>query len=322
MASKRNQIIELIEQGHIPEENVIDALKLLKISPDGKSWQAFFDLLLVWIGGLAIAFSGLFFIAYNWDAMEALGKFALVEVAIILCIAGYWKLGQSTAAKVCLLMATIFLGVLLALYGQTYQTGADPWQLFFTWALLMLPWALIGRFAAIWLVWLLLLNLSLILYHQTFSHIFWLMFSSGIQLLWSIYLLNSIAFIAWQALANNRQWLQAAWAIRLLATVCGVTISWLVIYAIVEYKNAGIWPVLVWTLWMAGMYWFYRRIKPDLFMLTGLCMSGIVVIVTLQIRFLFFGSGAGNFLLYALMIIALGSGSALWLRKVHQELQS
>ena len=24
------------------------------------------------------------------------------------------------------------LGPLLALYGQTYQTGADPWELFFT----------------------------------------------------------------------------------------------------------------------------------------------------------------------------------------------
>jgi len=34
------------------------------------------------------------------------------------------------------MVSTILVGVLLALVGQTYQTGADTWQLFFYWAIL------------------------------------------------------------------------------------------------------------------------------------------------------------------------------------------
>ena len=40
------------------------------------------------------------------------------------------------------LFATAFLsGILLAVFGQVYQTGADPYGLFLAWALLILPWA-------------------------------------------------------------------------------------------------------------------------------------------------------------------------------------
>ncbi len=47
---------------------------------------------------------------------------------------------ECTPGKAALLLATLLLGVFLALFGQTYQTGADPWQLFANWALLILPW--------------------------------------------------------------------------------------------------------------------------------------------------------------------------------------
>ena len=41
--------------------------------------------------------------------------------------------------------------------GLTYQTGADPWQLFATWALMLLPLAALGRSPLLWtlLAWLL-----------------------------------------------------------------------------------------------------------------------------------------------------------------------
>ena len=46
------------------------------------------------------------------------------------------------AGKAALLAAALLTGGLLALIGQTYQTGADTFELFATWAALILPWVL------------------------------------------------------------------------------------------------------------------------------------------------------------------------------------
>ena len=37
------------------------------------------------------------------------------------------------------LLALLGIGGLFAYFGQTHQTGADPWQLFALWAALVLP---------------------------------------------------------------------------------------------------------------------------------------------------------------------------------------
>ena len=184
MESSRSQLIQFITQGAIPTDKIPAALTTLNIIPDGTAWRKFIDQILLWMGGLALAFAILFFIAYNWTAIGHFAKFGIIEVALVLTIMGYWKLGtDKVAGKVALLMATMFMGVLLALYGQTYQTGADPWQLFLNWALLVLPWALIGQFPALWIVWIGLINLSLVLYVQTFHGLLGMAFTAEVRLL-------------------------------------------------------------------------------------------------------------------------------------------
>ena len=322
MSSIRNQFIELVEQDKIPSKNMVEALSLTQISPSNHAWYLFLNHLLLWIGGLSLAFSGLFFIAYNWTEIGHFTKFAMLETAIALSIVSYWKAGSETVGgKLSLLMASLFLGVLLALYGQTYQTGADPWQLFFNWALLMLPWAIIGRFSAIWIVWLLLINLSIVLYYQTFRSLLGVMFSSEIQLLWTLFALNTIALVGWQVLALKWKWLQQNWAIRILATTSGFLISWLVIYNIFDERATAILSLFCWAIWMSAIYWFYRTVKPDLFMLAGFCLSGIVVTTAIQIHFLISDIHAGNLLFIALMIIGLATAAAVWLKKVNKELK-
>lgn len=53
---------------------------------------------------------------------------------------------------------SLWIGSLLALVGQTYQTGADIWELFAPWAALITPLA--GRSGAVWGLWAVLLNLT------------------------------------------------------------------------------------------------------------------------------------------------------------------
>ena len=287
ISSPRNRIIELIVQGIIPAEKTGEAVSSAKILPDGTAWRTFIDHLLLWTGAMALVFAVLFFTAYNWNAIGRFAKFGMVEAAIVLAVAAYWKLGaRMMAGKVALLAATILLGVLLGLYGQTYQTGADPWQLFGNWALLMLPWAFIGRFAAIWVVWVVLINLTVVLYFQTFRSVFGLMLGPETGMLWLLFAFNTLAWMVWEYGAGKRRWLAERWAIRLLAVGSGLAVTGLVLHSIFIEAGARALPVLVWAAGMAGLYLVYRKIIPDLFMLAVGCLSGIVVLVTFLARHL------------------------------------
>ncbi|MFA5171391.1 MAG: DUF2157 domain-containing protein [Sulfuriferula sp.] len=323
MISPRNNLIELIEQGAIPTEHINAALVVTKVRPDGNAWLTFVDHLLLWLGGLALSFAVMFFIAYNWNDIGRFAKFGMVEGLIAMTVVAYWKIGEhKMAGKVSLLVATLLLGVLLGLYGQTYQTGADTWQLFFTWALLMLPWTLIGRFAAIWILWVTLINLSIILYQQTFGNVLWFAFGSYTGALWLTFAFNTLALFAWEFLGGIWRWLSERWAIRLLAIGSGMPITWLALHAVFDYDDASAMYGLVWATWLAVLYFVYRKMKPDLFMLAGGCLSGIVVVVAFFAKHLLQNNSSGSFLFLALLIIGMGTGAAIWLRNIHREWQS
>jgi uncharacterized membrane protein len=324
MISPRSRIIEYIVQGLVSKDKIDEALTIAMVTPNTAAWRLFIDHLLLWIGGLALAFSSVFFIAYNWSALGHFAKFGLVELLIILAIGMYWKLGSEAAsAKVSLLVATIFLGVLLALFGQTYQTGADPWQLFFNWALLMIPWAVVSRFSAIWILWLALINLTVVLYFQTFVGVLWFINGSDTPQFWFLFAINITALVTWELLMQKWRWLQQRWAICMLGVGSGVPITWLVLYAIFESSlvATSMIPVLIWGAWMSSLYVVYRKIRLDLFMLAGGCFSGMVVIVAFFSKQMLRYNDPSGFLFIALLIIALGTGSAIWLRNIHREVQ-
>ena len=330
--SSRGHIIDLIEHGTISPKNIGDALIATKVEPDGKAWATFIDIFLLWLGGLALAFAAIFFVAHNWNAIGRFTKFGMVEILILLATAAYWKLAEHrVAGKVSLLVATIFLGALLALYEQTYQTGADTWQLFFNWALLMMPWALIGRFPTLWIVWVVLINLSILLYHHTFADGLWLMFVADEGMLWLVFLFNTLALILWELLSDTLHWLSERWATRLLAISSGVPITLLTLYAIFDHRDVSdLLSILAWVSWLAVLYMAYRYARPDLFMLASGCLSGIVVVIAFASKLLLpkFWSlrsedpDPGAFLFLTLMVIALGTGAAVWLRHIHREWHS
>ncbi|MDX1788598.1 MAG: DUF2157 domain-containing protein [Psychrobacter sp.] len=171
MSQARRTIEQLLHQGLLPLKNTEAAATHLEVYPSKRTWLMFFDKALLIIGTVALVLSLVFFIAYNWQNIGKMGKFALVEGALVITIALYValsfrKLRQrfQLIRQLLLLIASIITGSLLALFGQVYQTGADTWQLFFGWALLITPWVLIARFPALWLLWLGLINACLLLY--------------------------------------------------------------------------------------------------------------------------------------------------------------
>lgn len=322
MISRRSQLISLIEQGVIPAEKIGAAVIATEIAPNGERWRSAIDQCLLILAGVALALAGMFFIAYNWADLGRFAKFGGVQGFMVLAIAAYCKFdNDSTAGKVALLAATIGLGVLLALTGQTYQTGADPWQLFFYWALLMVPWAVVARFPALWIVWAVLMNVSIFLYYQPVRGDLWFLWNLESAAMWPIFVFNVGTLAAWEYLAKTRQWLLQPWAIRTLATGAGICITALVLFDIFDGQGNGDLTRLTWLVWMGAMYYFYRKRTTDLFMLAGSSVSGITV-TTSFIAYSMSVDSINAFLYLALLVVGMGAGSAVWLKSVNKELQS
>jgi len=90
-------------------------------------------------------------VAANWQGMSRFARFGLLQAVVLaLCAGAAWRPGARGPLA---LLAFLAVGALFASFGQTYQTGADPWQLFATWALLCLPLALAVRSDVLWAPW-------------------------------------------------------------------------------------------------------------------------------------------------------------------------
>lgn len=95
-----------------------------------------------------VGFGIILWLAANWADLGRMTKFALLEGLTLVTVCGA---ALRTAARApLLLLALLAQGGTLAFFGQTYQTGADPWQLFALWAGLALPLALAARSDALW----------------------------------------------------------------------------------------------------------------------------------------------------------------------------
>ena len=99
------------------------------------------------LGGLGLVF----WVAANWQTLGRFGRFGLLEAFVLaMCAGALWR----PAARAPLgLLALLAIGGLFAYFGQAYQTGADPWQLFAVWAVLSLPLCIAARSDVLWAPW-------------------------------------------------------------------------------------------------------------------------------------------------------------------------
>ncbi|WP_332876530.1 DUF2157 domain-containing protein [Massilia sp. S19_KUP03_FR1] len=90
-------------------------------------------------------------IAANWSNLGRPLQFGMLEAMVLLpCIgAALWSRLRTGMA----LFAFIAIGALFAYFGQTYQTGADPWQLFALWSALGLPLVIVVRAEILRVAW-------------------------------------------------------------------------------------------------------------------------------------------------------------------------
>ena len=112
-----------------------------------------------------------FWIAANWDGLGRLGRFALLQgTVVVMALGAFARPGARLPLSLLVWLAT---GGLLAYFGQTYQTGADAWQLFVLWSALTLPLALSLRHDALWAPWTLVAMTAVALWVQAHTGHIW-----------------------------------------------------------------------------------------------------------------------------------------------------
>ncbi|MGZ8227780.1 MAG: DUF2157 domain-containing protein [Methylococcaceae bacterium] len=322
MSNNRTEILAWIEQGRLPSDALPRALRLAGLSPGRADWRKFFNHLALWLAAIFCAAAVIFFFAYNWQAMGRFAKFGLVEILIIAGIVLCWRLDLNrVAGQSALLFATLLVGGLLALAGQTYQTGADTYELFGVWALAVLPWVAVSCFSPLWLFWLGLINLAAILYYQTFGGWFGFLFDTE-KVLWALFILNTAALCCWEFAAySGVSWLRERWSVRILAVGGGGLITSLALWAILDFQDGKMSALLVYSIWMAVAYVVYRHVLRDVFVLAGGVLSAIIVITVLLSKLMLKHNDEGSFLFIGFVIIGLSAAGGFWLKQVVNEEQ-
>lgn len=169
--------------------------------------------------GLALGGAGLcgaaviYVVAFNWDELGRFIQFGILAVALVAAGAlSIWRF-PSVSAKASLFAAFLLTGAFMSLFGQTYQTGVDPWQLFAGWSALTVAWAALADMPLLWAGQVVLWNLALGLWwtqsgvgNPTWSSR-WMSVLAG---------LNVGAWIAAEIAGKLRPALAARWLPRLL----------------------------------------------------------------------------------------------------------
>ena len=162
---------------------------------------------------LLIGFGLVLWVAANWDGISVRARFTIAGGAVLAsAVAAMFMPKARVPAS---LLGVLAIGGLLALFGQTYQTGADPWQLFATWAALALAWVIAARHDAVWLQWVIVVFTALPLWGYAMAGYNWTVMPGVAFPLWAAATAVTVALSPWSPI---RPWTGGAnWAFRLAA---------------------------------------------------------------------------------------------------------
>ena len=327
----------LASHGAISADALEAALGYLGVRPGPQEWAVFWRHVLTLCGGLFVANGIVFFFAWNWADMHHYTKFALIQGIVIACgLLALWRGLDTLAGRMALLSAGIVMGPLLAVYGQAYQTGADLWELFRVWTLLLIPLACAGRQAGLWFLTWLVGTLWGVLYLGRLN-IFNALFIAQYP---EFLLAQVLCLVSWEGAARRwsatQPWLVSRWLPRLVLfcalgsltfSVCDLIFSIQDGYGFRHSYKTLFLPMsptnfVIYIVSMAGGWFWYRKKNPDLFMLGCGVLSANAVLVAFLIRARFMiYSDISALLLWGLLIIGLSAASGKLLLSWQKELE-
>lgn len=291
----------------------IDAVfEITRARPGSDEARQFAVRMLQLAGVLSLAAGVVFLVAANWSKLGVAGRFVLVQGILVVSVAlALWKSPPQPLGRYALLMAFIATGALLALFGQTYQTGADVYELFLTWAVLGLPLVVAGQWSVLCAAWLLVLNCALLLYFgwQPQGGWLWMVFSPwntsmSVALLIPA-VLNLLLWAGAEYMRRSRHLsLSPRWVARLAVACCFGFSTWAGTHALAENNGAGdeSIAVLVALAVEAGVALYAVRMRDDVFPL-ALTAASLIVFGTTALAVHTGFDDVGTFFMMALWLI-------------------
>lgn len=291
LAATPERLRALADAGILPPQTLERALELAVASPPRPWWRRFISTVLMGLGSLLVLSGVIYFFAFNWAALHRFGKIGLLMLAIAASAVAAWRLGEGLAGQFALLFAAVLVGPMLAVYGQAYQTGADPYELFIGWVLLILPWVALSRFGPLWLLLLVLANVGICLYWEQVLD--WHGDTGQAALMLTLAGLNGLAWAVHEHFGyRNVAWLQDRWLPRVLSVMTLSPLLVLSEWMTVEPRDTTHYHVLGLVGLVAaagGSFALHRLVRSELFLLTAVAMCAMTVLTTLVGRFLFSG---------------------------------
>jgi len=240
-----------------------EAMKLILSPLTMKLWLERMSMVL---GALFVTAGVLLFFAFNWVAIPPMLKLGgILGLIAVLLIGNFYLLrkGKTFASNLVLSVAAFMVGVFMAVFGQIYQTGADSYTLFLTWAIMILPWVIMARFAPLWVLWLVVSNLAILLwwalniYPDIFEENYLPIIISGFYIV--------IYSLAQFAMSRGENWLNKKWIKLLLAIGVFAPITIYAFSLIVEYDVKDLdWALGVAASVFIALYAFVRWVKKSI----------------------------------------------------------
>lgn len=294
MKNIQREDIQIFSQHSDITEQGIERVLKQNVYNDKESWQKFFRLFFISLG-VGFTVSGIvFFFAYNWADLHKFVKIGLTEgVLIATTIVVLLPKIKGDIRNVILTGASVLVGVLFAVFGQIYQTGANAYDFFLAWTVFVTLWVLVSNFAPLWLLYLVLINTTFIFYSQQVAKNWSEVFICSLLFIINVIVLISAIFLGKKKIPN---WFLNTVA---LASVSFATIG--VVIGIFDTYQVTL-PILIFITAMAFALGIWHGLKAKSgFYLSVIPFSLIIIISALLIKI---SDGEMMFLLVSLFIIA------------------
>ncbi|MDQ7026394.1 MAG: DUF2157 domain-containing protein [Anaerolineae bacterium] len=295
--------------------------------PTTSEWMRFVYRLLMASGTIFLIAGIFFFFAFNWEDLPRLGRFAIIEGAVIIATVLAFILNIDTwGGRIALGAAAMLIGVTFAVVGQAYQTGADSYRLFMMWAIVITGWVLISRWNILWLIWLVLINITISLYWSQIVR------GDASTLNFILIGLNVGFVLLWDGLIKLDKFdfmQRGRWFLYLLMIPTLIHATYLMLDYIFGFGNSyvsleGSTPFVYIGL-MVILGAFYTTLRRDLFILTLACVSILVVLIAGIGRILYESMFANvgdpflYFLFMGIITVGLTGGLAFGLRQLQKQ---
>jgi uncharacterized membrane protein len=294
---EREDIHIISRHSNLSEGSIVKILKQ-EIYSNKESWQKFLRLFFMSLGISFTTAGIILFFAYNWADLHKFIKIGLIEGLIIsLTLVILFSKISLDIKNILFTGTSILVGVLFAVFGQIYQTGANAYDFFLGWTMFITIWVFVSNYAPLWLVFITLINTTLILYSQQVAHDW-----SEVFVFTLLFLINLLfLIIALVGKKTRKEIKPPIWFTNLiaLATVSFSTIG--ISLVIFDQKQTPFFVLIVITSILYALGIKYGLKGKSGFYLSIIPFSIIVIISAFLIKL---SDDAGMFFIISLFIIA------------------